>query len=536
MRTGAPRTSDTPRVAGGADVEREVAERVVEACSASGRAAGEIVRETLYHEGRRLSSTGAEPDPFFQELRRDLLAAANAPDTARALLDRVARRYASEIGGHFDPRVYALATRLLPRGLGVLLHGAETSSFMDALGNVDDRVRFEGDLEGLRSATTHGTVVLVPTHVSNLDSPLLGWSIFRLGLPPFAYAAGLNLFTSHVLGFFMRHLGAYTVDRTKHDPLYIETLKEYTTTLLARGQHLLFFPGGTRSRSGALESHLKLGLLGTLPAAFQRRLASGTAHPRIYVVPCTLSYPLVLEASSLVEDFLRAEGGARALDLHDEPVSTDRWVPFARELRSLDLAVTVRFAPPLDPLGNVVDERGASRDGRGHAIDPALYFMERGHLVRDAARDAEYTRGLARRVLGAYRSENVPLATSVLAFAMFESLRARSRHSDVFRTIRGIGPDDVVPTEALLTEVERVLAQLAALASDGRIAAPAELAPTRRAEIVHAALATFATYHTAPVVTRVAHGFASHDASLLYYYRNRLDGYDLERATKGAPS
>jgi glycerol-3-phosphate O-acyltransferase len=35
---------------------------------------------------------------------------------------------------------------------------------------------------------------MVPTHQSNLDSLLVGYVIYMMSLPPFAYGAGLNLF------------------------------------------------------------------------------------------------------------------------------------------------------------------------------------------------------------------------------------------------------------------------------------------------------------------------------------------------------
>ena len=61
----------------------------------------------------------------------------------------------------------------------------------------------------------------------------------------------------------MNRLGAYKVDRRKKNPVYLEALKTYSTVVLEKGCHSLFFPGGTRSRSGNLEGRLKLGLLST---------------------------------------------------------------------------------------------------------------------------------------------------------------------------------------------------------------------------------------------------------------------------------
>ncbi len=52
-------------------------------------------------------------------------------------------------------------------------------------------------------------------------------------------------------------------------------LKAYSCVILERGYHSLFFPGGTRSRSGAVERRLKLGLAGTGVEAMARTAAHG---------------------------------------------------------------------------------------------------------------------------------------------------------------------------------------------------------------------------------------------------------------------
>ena len=72
-----------------------------------------------------------------------------------------------------------------------------------------------GHVAHVRDLVREGTVILAPTHVSNLDSPLLGLSLYLSQMPPFVYGAGLNLFSNPLLGWWLRRLGAYTVDRTK---------------------------------------------------------------------------------------------------------------------------------------------------------------------------------------------------------------------------------------------------------------------------------------------------------------------------------
>src|SRR5690625_7368921 len=103
---------------------------------------------------------------------------------------------------------------------------------------------------------------MLPTHVSNVDSSLIDYVIeTKVGIPAFAYGAGLNLYNFGPAAYFMNRLGAYRVDRRKKNPIYLETLKAMSTLSIKSGVNNLFFPGGTRSRSGHSESRLKLGRL-----------------------------------------------------------------------------------------------------------------------------------------------------------------------------------------------------------------------------------------------------------------------------------
>ena len=111
------------------------------------------------------------------------------------------------------------------------------------LPDVADRVISQGEIETLKSLQKLGTIILVPTHSSNLDSIVVGWSLYKIGLTPFTYGAGLNLFTNPFISYFMNNLGAYKVDRKKKASLYKETLKEYATATLEIGCNNLFFPG-----------------------------------------------------------------------------------------------------------------------------------------------------------------------------------------------------------------------------------------------------------------------------------------------------
>src|SRR5262249_41207546 len=143
-----------------------------------------------------------------------------------------------------------------------------------------------------------------------------------------------------------------------------------------RGMHSIFFPGGTRSRSGAIEHRLKLGLAGTALSAYIERLRrEGPAAPRYYFVPLTLNLPLTLEAETLIEDHLRELGRRRYIIEDDEFTRIGRVVQYARKLLTMDAATEVRFCPPRDPFGNRVDAEGRSLDARGRLVDPSRYVL-----------------------------------------------------------------------------------------------------------------------------------------------------------------
>src|SRR5256714_1182981 len=152
---------------------------------------------------------------------------------------------------------------------------------------VSDRVTVDGRVDEARGLKARGTVIVCPTPLSNLDSIVLGYAFFDAGFPPLTYGAGLNLFTNRLISYFMHNLGAYKVDRRKTAQVYKDVLKEYATISLEYGYHNLFFPGGTRCRSGAIESKLKLGLLGCGLRAYINNLRVGREQPNVYVLPVT---------------------------------------------------------------------------------------------------------------------------------------------------------------------------------------------------------------------------------------------------------
>jgi glycerol-3-phosphate O-acyltransferase len=219
------------------------------------------LNDAAYHETKRLEGSRNPRDQEklaeWQKLARSV--GKMSEGERRQRLSELVTTYGWDVAGNFNPRVFQLSTKLLPPIVTGLL---SPSSFGEQIKNpaklvsleaLDDKVIVEGPFEKLRKLVQKGTAVYVPTHLSNMDSIVFGYALQRAGLPPATYGAGKNLFTNPILSFFMHNLGAYRVDRRLKHNLYKDVLKTYSCVLLERGYHSLFFPGGTRSRSGGAE-------------------------------------------------------------------------------------------------------------------------------------------------------------------------------------------------------------------------------------------------------------------------------------------
>jgi glycerol-3-phosphate O-acyltransferase len=447
----------------------------------------------------------------------------------KIILERVISHYAEEIGGHFDPRVYRIATRAVPWGFSWLLNAASVKRFLPwgMTESLMSRLHIVGEVPALQKLAQQGTILLVPTHQSNIDSVLIGYVIYLMSLPPFAYGAGLNLFSNPVLSFFMSRLGSYTVDRQKNNSIYKQTLKNYSTRILREGIHSIFFPGGGRSRSGALETKLKLGLLGTGLEAQVENLQLGNPRPKIFIVPMVTSYHFVLEAHSLIESYLEESGKHRFILTGDESWQPTQIIEFFWKVFSSQSGVTVRIGKALDIFGNFVDEEGMSVGPNGTTIDPVRWLTTRGELKFEAQRDQEYTRELGYRLTDRFHKENTVLTSHLVAFAFFETLRSKYPDFDLFRFLRLSLPQRSMPFSDFQSSAEIYYRKLVDLASQGKLYLSSELKTLQLNEWIEDGVEQLGLLHDAAVVKVSENAIWTEDMSLLYYYRNRLSGYGL---------
>lgn len=482
-----------------------------------------VLEDALWHERKRLERKPDDPEHAVLDSLAHALVRGSRRERLDATLSLV-RAWGDEIHGRFDPRVYRVATRVLPRALTALLSGRQ-GRLRDwrPLEEAETRIVVRGPLPFLHELSREATLVLAPTHVSNLDSPLMGLALYLAGLPPFVYGAGLNLFSNPMIGWWMHRLGAYTVDRTKKSTLYKDVLKDYSVRALTTRHHSLFFPGGTRARSGEIEPKLKKGLLGTAIVAWQEMLAAGRPDSEIYVVPCTLSMSLVLEAATLIEDHLAESGKQRYIISDDEFAQPRRLAAFANRVLDLDSAAVVRFGRPLDVFGNPVSTDPAER--REQARRRKGYVVDRdGKVQWDDQRDHVYTMRLAEALCDAYVENTEVLATHAAAAAAWTCVARQVGSTDPFRLVRS-------PIEKRRLAPDQLRAELGALLDRVRASAAAGRGHVTTLEadpdaVLATALDRFGRYHRSRALVRRGSELVVEDPKLCFYYRNRLTWLD----------
>ncbi len=504
---------------------------------------GAVLAKVVYLERIRIEEEPWKVDPsnekaFFDKLRSKLAkeSLGKSPEEAREvneyILDVLLDKYAEEIVGTFNIKTFLFARKFLTRLFNRLLNTAANRNFERLYGSrfrVTDSMLTVGPVDKLRSLITKGTVVIVPTHFSNLDSIMIGYYLDAvLGLPAFAYGAGLNLYNTGYTAYFMNRLGAYRVDRRKKNALYLATLKENSNLSLQRGTHSLFFPGGTRSRSGSLEKKLKLGLLSTAVEAQRANFQNGKDE-KIFIVPMILNYHFVLEAPFLIENYLKTTGREFYIKTKDGTYSKKKMGKFLWQIFSKSSNITFSFGEPMDVLGNVVDENGISiKDGR--AINIQEYFYdENKQISANYQRESEYTRILAEHIVDSFHENNVVLSSQLVAFAVFNILKAKNSSLDIYAILRLSAKEITFDMETVIQVVNQLKDKLFKMELEKKIILSKEISlPTK--ELIENGIQNLGVFHSRKPLKFTKNGqIASEDFNTLLFYHNRLENYNLDK-------
>jgi glycerol-3-phosphate O-acyltransferase len=542
-----PNTADWPIYLLSQDRERFIAEideyttkRLIQR---NRKTLSDLLVKTLYQERIRIKETPWKVDPpnerfFWNKISKQLIVKSldktkeEAQKTNESLVRKIVHRYSEEIVGTFQLNTHRFAVRFLTFLFNRLFNAAVDKSIRSlwrGRRQLYEQLNVVGEIETVRELFQHGTVVVVPTHFSNLDSILVGYAMDQImGLPSFSYGAGLNLYNFGPAAYYMNRLGAYRVDRRKKNTIYIETLKAMSMLSIKRGVNSLFFPGGTRSRSGALETDLKMGLLGTAVEA-QRVLLQENNNRKVFIVPMVIGYNFVLEAPFLIEQHLKETGKEQYLRLRDASSSIRAWIRFVWNFFSTTNDITLSVGKPMDVLGNFVDNQGRSFDKYGNELQINAYFTSpKGQVNEDRQREEEYTKLLAERIVERYFIENVVLSSHLMAFAVFEILTHQHSKLDLFGILRLPTDEYIFPFQAVEEVIEQMQVALYAMEQKGKLQLSPEI-HWPAAELIRDGVKKLGIFHREKPLQFNKNGdLISADFRTLYYYHNRLENYGLD--------
>lgn len=509
-----------------------------------GRSLREELEMTVYREKLRIKANPWRVDPkddkiFWRNIQERLADSSGlVPEEAKGieekLLYEIIHRYAEEIAGNFKKNSYRFARGFITFGFARLLNATRvkgiTSLFSRQL-DLDDKIHVVGEPEHIRVLAKRGTVVMVPTHFSNLDSILIGWVIQFLGLPAFIYGAGLNLFNLKIFAYFMNSLGAYKVDRRKKNPVYLETLKTYSSMALRRGCHSLFFPGGTRARDGRIENALKLGLLSTSIEAqrilYQQETEEKPAK-KIFIVPVVINYHFTLEAPALINDYLKRTGQERYYKEADEFTTSYKIATFLLKFFTKGSNISVSIGRGMDILGNYVDMEGHSLDANGQHIHTKDYFVSQSKVTVDPQREQEYVRILSKRIVDEFHRYNRVFSSHLVAYTAFKLMERKNPKLDLYNLLRLPDEDTVLDYEEFKKAWKKLRKRILKLERKEKVGV-ADHMKLKADEAIKQGIENVGMYHAQRPVIMKGDKVIIQNMNTLYYYHNRMEGYGLEK-------
>ncbi|MEO6092598.1 MAG: glycerol-3-phosphate 1-O-acyltransferase [Novosphingobium sp.] len=162
-------------------------------------------------------------------------------------------------------------------------------------------------IEMLRETFARHPVVLLPSHKTNLDSPVVESVLAQHDLPPPTLFAGINM-SYWPMGSLMRRAGRVFLRRKISDnPVYKFALREWLGYLIEKRFNLEWFPEGTRSRTGKLLPP-KLGLLAYAADAYRQGHVDD-----LMLVPMSIIYDQATDVSNYAREALGEKKKAESL-------------------------------------------------------------------------------------------------------------------------------------------------------------------------------------------------------------------------------
>jgi glycerol-3-phosphate O-acyltransferase len=498
----------------------------------------DLLSKTIYLENQRVKLVPWKVDPsdeksYWKSIGIELEATLKREDGREAdieILKRIINRYNEEIVGSFKPKTFLFTRHFLTSFFKRIFgrYFAKGKWRWGKKSDLQEKIKIKGDIAHIRGLFEKGTVVVLPTHYSNLDSIMVGYAIdANVGLPSFSYGAGLNLYNVEIIAYFMNRLGAFRVDRRKKNPIYLECLKSMTGYSIIEGVNCIFFPGGTRSRNGQTEDKLKLGLIGSVIEA-QRIHLEKKEDDKIYIVPLNIGYHFVLEASQLADQSLQGIGTDKYIRSRNSGPSFGSIIRFIKDIYTKESEVYMSFGSPMDVFGNRVDKVGNSFDKFGNPVALSDYFTLEGKLSGNSQRESVYAKIMAESVVDSYKKHNIILSSNIVSYVAFHMIFQEFKELGLIQLVNQRNKKYSINLEEFTANVEKLLDIVKAQKSLDEISLSDENWDDTN-EIIKTGIDKLGLYHPVRVLKlEKDQELICNDIKLLYFYHNRMLNYNFE--------
>ncbi|MFN4151824.1 MAG: hypothetical protein ACK4IX_12865, partial [Candidatus Sericytochromatia bacterium] len=152
-----------------------------------------------------------------------------------------------------------------------------------------------------------------------------------------------------------------------------------------------------------------------------------------------------------------------------------------------------------------------------------------GEIVHSEQRDNEYTKELGEKILKEYYKDNVLLSTNILAFTLFSLLKKDYPNMDLYRIVRLTPEEATIDIERVYKTLERVKNQIIILYQNNKVHIDSNLINKDASFIIKEAMHAFNTYYEKDLINEKNGVFILDDIKTVFYYHNKLKGYDLEK-------
>jgi glycerol-3-phosphate O-acyltransferase len=243
-----------------------------------------------------------------------------------------------------------------------------------------------------------------------------------------------------------------------------------------------------------------------------------------------LGYHCTLEAQSLISSHLKSTGQEKYVSSGKKGFNVRNLLSFAWKFFSQSSEFHLSFGEPMDVLGYRLDENANSIDERGNQVDIKEFFSLHGKIEANRQRESVYTRKLADKVIENYERYYVVLSSHLVAYTAFLILRKMHPTMDIYTMMRLPVDMLTIPKEVFQQTFITILNLLKQMESEHKIRLQEELHSPDIDEVIHHGIKYLGSFHAVwPLkFDKKQNNIMAKNPQLVYYYHNRLAGFQLE--------